>query len=72
MRYVIQSAFTGAFLSPSMDDGQPEWVLLLRDAVALDDIENCVQIIEDHCDGFHNVQIVDLKNLCADIKVGHG
>ncbi|MFT4241446.1 MAG: hypothetical protein QM569_04095 [Acidovorax sp.] len=62
-RYVIQSAFTGAFLSPGLADGQPEWVMLLRDAVAVEDIETCAQLIEDHLDGFHRVYVVDLMAL---------
>lgn len=72
MRYVIQSAFTGAFLAPSFEDGQPEWVMSLREAVAVDDIETCVQLIEDHCDVFHKAQIVDLQKLYADIRIGNG
>ncbi len=62
-RYVIQSAFTGCFLSPSNADGQPEWVTLLREAVALDDLDDCAQIIDDHVDPFHRVQVVDLTQL---------
>lgn len=62
-RYVIQSAFTGAFLSPSLEDGQPEWVTLLRDAVAVDEIETCAQLIEDHVDSFHKVVVIDLQAL---------
>lgn len=30
MFYVIQSATTGAFLAPSYEDGQPEWVKIGR------------------------------------------
>jgi len=61
--YLIQSAFTGAFLAPSAEDGQPEWVMLLRDAVPLDDLETCAQIIEDHVDGYHKCTVVDLSQL---------
>lgn len=61
--YVIQSAFTGAFLAPSFEDGQPEWVLLLRDAVPVEDLETCAQLIEDHVDHFHRAQVVDLTRL---------
>ncbi|WP_313082015.1 hypothetical protein [Pulveribacter sp.] len=63
MRYVIQSAITGAFLAPSFDDGQPEWVMLLREAVAVDDLETCAQLIEDHAEQWHRPQVVDLQQL---------
>lgn len=63
MRYVIQSAQTGAFLAPSYDDGQPEWVTLLSEAVPLDDLETCAQIIEDHVDGFSRPVVIDLWRL---------
>ncbi|MBS1771200.1 MAG: hypothetical protein JSS77_16235 [Acidobacteria bacterium] len=63
MAYVIQSATTGAFLSPNPEDGQPEWVMLLRDAVAVDDLETCAQLIEDHTEPFHRAQVVDLTQL---------
>jgi len=57
--YVIQSLETGQFLAPD-EDGQPEWVLLLRDAGVLHDLENCFQIIEDHLEFLNKVHIVDL------------
>jgi hypothetical protein len=63
MRYVIQSATTGAFLAPSYEDGQPEWVMLLREAVAVEDLETCAQLIEDHAEPFHRAQVVDLTEL---------
>ncbi|KGG88635.1 hypothetical protein [Comamonas thiooxydans] len=62
-RYVIQSAFTGAFLSPDPDDGQPRWVLLLRDACTVDDMETAVEMIADHVDEFHKAQVIDLDEL---------
>lgn len=62
-RYVIQSAFTGAFLSPDPDDGQPRWALLLRDACTVDDMEAAVEMIADHVDPFHSAQIVDLEEI---------
>lgn len=62
-RYVVQSSFTGAFLAPDPDDGQPRWVMLLRDACALDDFETAVEMISDHVDGFHQAQVVDLSQL---------
>lgn len=63
MPYVIQSATTGAFLAPSYEDGQPEWVLLLREAVPVDDLETCAQLIEDHAEAWHRAQVVDLQQL---------
>lgn len=63
MRYVIQSGFTGQFLAPSFEDGQPEWVMLLSQAGVVDDLETCAQLIEDHTDPFHRVVVVDLANL---------
>lgn len=63
MRYVIQSGTTGAFLSPSLEDGQPEWVMLLSEASVVSDIESCVQLIEDHAEPFHRSKIVDLDDL---------
>lgn len=63
MAYVIQSAYTGAFLAPDPEDGQPRWVMLLRDAHAVPDYETAVEMIEDHIDPFHKAQIVDLSEL---------
>lgn len=62
-RYVIQSGTTGQFLAPSFEDGQPEWVMLLKEAGAVDDLESCAQLIEDHTEPFHRPQVVDLHEL---------
>ena len=62
-RYVIQAAYTGAFLSPDPDDGQPRWVLLLRDACTVDDMETAVEMIADHVDECHKAQVIDLDEL---------
>lgn len=62
-RFVIQSAFTGAFLSPDPDDGQPRWVLLLRDACTVDDMEAAVEMISDHVDPCHKAQVIDLEEI---------
>jgi len=63
-RFVIQSGTTGQFLAPSFEDGQPEWVMLLREAGVVEDVESCVQLIEDHTEPrFHRPQIVDLDEL---------
>lgn len=63
MAYVIQSAYTGAFLAPDPDDGQPRWVMLLKDACAIQEAEVAAEMINDHVDHFHKAQIVDLNEL---------
>ncbi|BEP95708.1 hypothetical protein KW843_02815 [Acidovorax sp. sif1233] len=63
MRLVIQSRTTGCFLAPNVEDGQPEWVMLLSEAATLDDVETCVQLIEDHAEPFHRPAVVDLDDL---------
>lgn len=67
-RYVIQSAFTGQFLAPSMEDGQPEWVMSLRDAAVVSDLESCAQLIEDHTEAWNRPQVVDLDCLHSHIQ----
>lgn len=62
-RFVIQSGTTGQFLAPSFEDGQPEWVMLLKEAGIVFDIEDCVQLIEDHTEPFHRPQVIDLDEL---------
>lgn len=62
-RYVIQSAFTGAFLAPHPESGQPIWVMLLRDGCSVPDVETAVEMIADHVDAFHKAQIVDLSQV---------
>ena len=63
MAYVIQSVFTGAFLAPDPDDGQPRWVMLLKDACSIPDAETAAEMIADHVDAFHQAQVVDLSEL---------
>ena len=62
-RYVIQSGSSGQFLAPSFDDGQPEWVALLREAGILEDLESCAQLIEDHTEPHDCPTVVDLDCL---------
>lgn len=62
MRLVIQSAFTGAFLGVDQD-GQPDWVMLLKYAQIVSDIETASEIISDHVDSYHKSIIVDLDDL---------
>lgn len=69
MPYVIQSGITGQFLAPSFEDGQPEWVMLLREAGTVQDLESCAQLIEDHTEPFHRPLVVDLGDIHG---VGHG
>ncbi len=59
-RYVIQSGTTGQFLAPSFEDGQPEWVMLLREAGVVDELESCAQLSEDHAERHHRPVVVDL------------
>lgn len=59
-RYVIQSKFTGCFLAPDPEDGQPVWVTLLSDAVSVQDEETAAEMIVDHLDSFHQAIIVNL------------
>lgn len=63
MRFVIQSGTTGQFLAPSFEDGQPEWVMLLKEAGVIDDLESCAQLIEDHTEVFHRPQVIDLDEI---------
>ena len=63
MRFVIQSRTTGSFLAPDPEDGQPVWVLLLTEAATLDDVETCVQLIDDHVEPFYRPQVIDLDDL---------
>lgn len=62
-RYVIQSGTTGQFLAPSLEDGQPEWVTLLKEAGIVFDLEGCAQLIEDHTEPFQRPQVIDLDEL---------
>lgn len=62
MAYVIQSAFTGAFLAPG-DDGMPDWVMLLTDAGKVSDYETASEMIIEHLDPFHKAVIINLDDL---------
>lgn len=59
-RYVIQSRFTGCFLAPHPEYGQPVWVTLLSDAFSVPDEETAAEMIEDHLDKFHQAIIINL------------
>lgn len=60
--FVIQSAFTGAFLAPDAD-GVPGWVMLLTDAGQVSDYETAAEIIIEHLDPFHKAIIINLEDL---------
>lgn len=61
-RYVIQSEFNGCFLAAS-DDGVPEWVIPLREAGVLDDIEHVHQLIEENSEPYLKPRVIDLDEL---------
>ena len=62
-RYVIQSRFTGCFLAPDPEDGQPVWVTLLSDAVSVQDEETAAEMIADHLDQYHQAIIINLDDI---------
>lgn len=65
MRLLIQSKATGRFLAPCDSDGQPGWVSSLKDAGGgvVADMENALQLLEDHCDFEDQPQVIDLDRL---------
>ena len=55
-------------VSHPVDGGDASFVLnlaepLLREAVAVEDLETVAQLIEDHAEPFHRAQVVDLREL---------
>lgn len=64
-RFLIQSQTTGRFLAPSLTDGQPEWVCSLKQAGGgvVSDMDDALQLIQDHCDFDDLPQVVDLDRL---------
>lgn len=65
MRLLVQSLATGRFLAPSAEDGQPEWVVALRDAGGgvMADADAAWQLVEDHCEPEDRAVLVDLDVL---------
>ena len=65
MRLIAQSLTSGKFLCPSLVDGQPEWVVGLREAGGgvMVDFESLAQIVLDHCDSDDLVVFIDLDRL---------
>ena len=65
MRLIAQSLTSGKFLCPSLDDGQPVWVVGLREAGGgvMADFESLAQTVLDHCDSDELVVFIDLDRL---------
>jgi hypothetical protein len=65
MRLLVQSLATGRFLVPSLEDGQPVWVVSLREAGGgvVDDPEAAQQLIQDWCDFDDKPIAIDLDRL---------
>jgi hypothetical protein len=65
MRLLVQSLATGRFLVPSLEDGQPVWVVSLREAGGgvVDDPESAQQLVQDCCDFDDEPTVVDLDRL---------
>lgn len=65
MRLIVQSATTGRFLCPSLDDGTPVWVTSLREAGGgvLFDFEAIGQLALDHCEIDDAPIFIDLDRL---------
>lgn len=64
-RLLIQSRTTGRFLVPSPADNQPIWIRDLKKAGTgvVDDMENCIQMIEEYADFDDFCQVIDLDRL---------
>lgn len=62
VRFLIQSQASGRFLAPNPEDGQPHWVVSLRDGLAgaVDDMERAVQLMDDWCDFDDMPRIINL------------
>lgn len=65
MRLVIQSANTGKFLCPSLDDGAPVWVVGLREAGGgvVSDVEALLEWVAEYCEVDDVPVLVDLDRL---------
>ncbi|NPC57013.1 hypothetical protein [Caenimonas soli] len=64
-RLLVQSASTGRFLCPSLEDGQPEWVVSLREAGGgvVADVETAYQLVLDNCEPDDQPILIDLDRL---------
>jgi hypothetical protein len=64
-RLLVQSATTGRFLCPSLEDGQPVWVVSLREAGGgvVADVEAAHQLVQDHCEVDDTPILIDLDRL---------
>jgi hypothetical protein len=65
MRLVVQSLETGRFLCPSLVDGQPEWVVSLREAGGgvITDQDEAFTMAVEYAEHGEPVQVVDLDRL---------
>lgn len=64
-RLLIQSRSTGRFLAPSLTDGQPEWVVSLREAGGglVKDLETAHQLVQEWCEPDDQPQLIDLDRV---------
>jgi hypothetical protein len=64
-RLLIQSAATGRFLCPSLEDGQPGWVASLREAGGgvVADVEAAHQLVQEWCEVDDMPILIDLDRL---------
>lgn len=64
-RFLVQSLSTGRFLAPSLEDGSPEWVRLLRDAGGgvLSDYEEASRVGREYAESGELVGVIDLDLL---------
>lgn len=64
-RYIVQSVETGRFLCPSLSDGQPEWVVSLRDAGGgvISDYEMACEMVVEYTEIGESARIIDLDIL---------
>lgn len=64
-RFLVQSLETGRFLCPSLSDGQPEWVVSLRDAGGgvVDDAKEAWSMAVEYAEQGEPVQLIDLDRL---------
>lgn len=64
-RYLVQSASTGRFLVPSLEDGSPVWVLSLREAGGgvVADYLMAAEMAVEYAEIGECVQVVDIDRL---------
>lgn len=64
-RFLVQSLDTGCFLAPGLEDGQPEWVLSLRDAGGgvVPDYDDAAAMAIEYAEMGERVAVIDLDVL---------